>query len=143
MKKSLTIPETAALLNVSRRQIYHLLRRQVIFGTGRRRILWESLEKVCILSGACLPDAENGRKMRDMSIPQESAKKVINGEDRLLRLSQVAKILNVSRSTAYEMFTRGDLRGVRVRGVSVASGTNLLRVFESSVLELLVGKTEE
>jgi excisionase family DNA binding protein len=51
-------------------------------------------------------------------------------QDRLLRPSEIARNLSVSRSTIYRWYWEGKLNGVKLK-------TGSLRILESSVQEML------
>jgi len=55
-------------------------------------------------------------------------------QERLIRPSEVARLLGVSRSTVYRWFWEGRLRGVKLAG---RKGT--VRILESAIDQLIAG----
>lgn len=112
LKNSFNLDEAAALLKVSRRTVM------------RQAPAWGSFP------------GRNGSPR----IPRAGLEKLVDLKDNLLRPKDVANMLAVSYSTVIRWRWEGRLRGVKI-GDPGARG-RALRIYESSVRELLAGGDE-
>jgi len=109
MKRSYTVPEVAQACRISRRNTYRILKKgKLSFMTGKRRISVETL-------------------------PEDLAR-ILRGEDRLIRIGEVAGLLGASRSSIYRWFWEGKLKGIKLPWGAV-------RILESEIRRILTEGT--
>lgn len=128
MKTDWSIAEAAALLKVSPRSLYRWLA-AVKKNCEKKRF---TAKKVCQWHALLLPSLSTKPGLCHNDTMKDVLRRLATDEDRLLLLKDVAAILNVSYSSALDLFRRGELAGIRMK-----SGNHMIRIFESSVVRLL------
>lgn len=129
MKNDWSIAEAAALFKVSPRSLYRWLAAAAGEKSQKKRL---NVKKVCQWHALLLPSLPTKPGLCHNDTMRDVLRRLATDEDRLLLLKDVAAILNISYSSALDLFRRGELAGIRMK-----SGNHMIRIFESSVVRLL------